>query len=28
LISNNENQKAWAEVIGKNLNQAKDLLDG
>ena len=28
LIANNENQKTWAKIIGKNLNQAKDLLDG
>ena len=28
LICNNEKQKKWAAIIGKKLNQAKDLLDG
>ena len=28
LIANNESQKIWAEIIAKNLNQAKDRLDG
>ena len=28
LIANNESQNIWAEIIAKNLNQAKDRLDG
>ena len=28
LITKNENQKTWAEIIAKKLNQAKDRLDG
>ena len=28
LIAKNENQKTWAEIIAKKLNQAKDRLDG